>query len=236
MGTPAPPACLPHSLSNAMRCYLLRARSGPAGLSHPRVAVIRVRRSQGTPKLCHGPPGRRRARTEADQRVPRAAAPAALALPAPAGREPPRLRDGRGAPETRGGGGGLALAAAGPGALARAPTLQLPDLLPGAACRGSAGHRGVIVCLCSMAFEPCQAYSTAIISHNPYIISHPLCSRQRRSITMTDAAREQAGTPLSSSGRGRRRRRRRRRSASAAARPRTRRRAAARRPRPARRA
>jgi len=71
--------------------------------------------------------------------VPRAAAPAAPALPAPAGREPPRLRDGGGAPDARGGGGGgLALALAGPGALARAPTLQLPDLLPGAARRGGA--------------------------------------------------------------------------------------------------
>ena len=78
----------------------------------------------------------RRVRSDLDQRVPRADAPHALALPAPAPREQLQL-DGPPAAPTR-----TALALLGPPRLpaaAPAATLQLPDLLPGqhaASCNG----------------------------------------------------------------------------------------------------
>ncbi|KAK9845772.1 hypothetical protein WJX81_002105 [Elliptochloris bilobata] len=67
----------------------------------------------------------RRARSDLDQRVPRAEAPHAPASPAPASREQLRLDAPRAAPAR------TTLALAGPPRLAPAPTLQLPDLLPG---------------------------------------------------------------------------------------------------------
>ena len=100
----------------------------------------------------------RRARDDLDQRVPRAEALHALALPAPAPREQLRLDAAPAAPAR------TALA------LLRPPTLQLPDLLPGVHCAPAIHFATQLSCarLCLMTQPASVCYTTSTISTSPF--------------------------------------------------------------------